>query len=81
MTALTELTLVPLIPAKAGIQQNISLLGPRFRGDERFELGNDEAYAAIASSRRLVTGGPNTPMTIKTIAIAAAMKLNTLMVP
>jgi hypothetical protein len=38
-------------------------------------------HAAIASSRRLVTGGPNTPMTTKTIAIAPAMKLNTPMVP
>src|SRR5262249_37228572 len=39
------------------------------------------AYAAIASSRRLVTGGPNPPITTKTIAIAPAIKLNTPTVP
>jgi hypothetical protein len=40
-----------------------------------------EAHPAIASSRRLVTGGPNTPITTKTIAIAPAMKPNTPIVP
>jgi hypothetical protein len=39
------------------------------------------SYAAIASSRRLVTSGPNTAMTTKTIIMAPAMKLNTPIVP
>ena len=81
MTVLTGPTLVPLIPAKAAIQQNLSLLGPRLRGDERLKLQSNHRYAAIASSRRLVTAGPNAPITTKTIAIAPAMKLNTPMVP
>ena len=49
---------------------------PPFRGGEEFIV-----HAAIASSRRLVTGGPNTPITTNTIAIAPAMKLNTPSVP
>ena len=38
-------------------------------------------YAAIASRRRRVTAGPNKLITMNTITIAAAMKLNTPMVP
>ena len=42
---------------------------------------SDCRYAAIASSRRLVTAGPNPAITMNTIAIAPAMKLNTPIVP
>ncbi len=36
---------------------------------------------AIASRRRLVTGGPKKPMTMNTTTMAPAMKLNTPVVP
>ena len=52
-----------------------------FAGTSGLSCEATRAYAAIASSRRLVTGGPNTPMTTKTIVIAPAMKLNTPIVP
>ena len=38
-------------------------------------------HAAIASSRRLVTGGPKKPMTMNTAIIALAINPNTPIVP
>jgi hypothetical protein len=39
------------------------------------------AYPAIASSLRRVVAGPNAPITTNTTTMAAAMKLNTPVVP
>ena len=43
--------------------------------------GRHKNHAAIASSRRLVTGGPKKPMTMNTAIIALAINPNTPIVP
>jgi len=78
---------VPLIPAKAGIQTNLFDISkirwvPASAGTSGSQNRLIEGhYAAIASSRRRVTAGPKPPITTNTTAMAPAMKLNTPTVP